>query len=51
MTLGEISLGPAREFAPLARSSGLIGPECSVTEDADDLTRLLALFGRRNTSR
>ncbi len=45
------SLGPAREFAPLARLSGLIGPECSVTEDADDLTRLLALFGRRNTSR
>jgi uncharacterized protein (TIGR03086 family) len=45
------SLGPAREFAPLARSSGLTGPECSVTEDADDLTRLLALFGRRNTSR
>lgn len=45
------ALGPAREFAPLARSSGLIGSECSVAGDADDLTRLLAIFGRRNTSR
>lgn len=44
------ALGPAREFAPLARLSGLTGPECSVAEDADDLTRLLALFGRYNTS-
>jgi uncharacterized protein (TIGR03086 family) len=44
------SLGPAREFAPLARGSGLIGPERAVAEDADDLTRLLAIFGRRNTS-
>ena len=44
------ALGPAREFAPLARGSGLIGPERAVAEDADDLTRLLAIFGRRNTS-
>jgi uncharacterized protein (TIGR03086 family) len=45
------ALGPARQFAPLARSSGLVGAECAVAEDADDLTRLLAIFGRRNTSR
>jgi uncharacterized protein (TIGR03086 family) len=44
------ALGPAREFAPLARSSGLVGPEVAVAEDADDLTRLLAIFGRRNAS-
>jgi uncharacterized protein (TIGR03086 family) len=43
------ALGPARQFAPLARSSGLVGPECAVAEDADDLTRLLAIFGRRDT--
>jgi len=42
------ALGPARQFALMARMSGLIGPECSVAEDADDLTRLLAIFGRRN---
>jgi len=30
---------------------GLIGPECAVLEDADDLTRLLAIFGRRNADR
>jgi uncharacterized protein (TIGR03086 family) len=42
------ALGSARQFAPLARLSGLIGPECSVARDADDLTRLLAIFGRRN---
>ena len=42
------ALGPARQFAPIARTSGLIGPECAVTDDADDLTRLLAIFGRRN---
>jgi uncharacterized protein (TIGR03086 family) len=42
-------LGPARQFAPLARSSGLVGPEYAVAEDADDLTRLLAILGRRNT--
>jgi uncharacterized protein (TIGR03086 family) len=40
------ALEPARQFAPLARFSGLIGPECAVPEDADDLTRLLAIFGR-----
>jgi uncharacterized protein (TIGR03086 family) len=41
------ALGPARQFAPLARLSGLVGPECAVADDADDLTRLLAIFGRR----
>ena len=30
------------------RMSGLVGPEYAVAEDADDLTRLLAIFGRRN---
>lgn len=45
------ALGPARQFAPLARSFGLAGPECAVAEDADDLTMLLAIFGRRSTSR
>jgi uncharacterized protein (TIGR03086 family) len=44
------ALEPARQFAPLARMSGLVGPECAVTADADDLTRLLAILGRRNTS-
>ena len=43
------ALGPAREFAPLARLSGLVGPECPVAEGADDFTRLLAIFGRCNT--
>lgn len=33
--------------APVARLTGLIGPECAVAGDADDLTRLLAIFGRR----
>lgn len=42
------ALGPARQFAPVPRMSGLIGPECAVAGDADDLTRLLAIFGRRN---
>jgi uncharacterized protein (TIGR03086 family) len=41
------ALGPAREFAPVARLTGLVGPECAVADDADDLTRLLAIFGRR----
>jgi uncharacterized protein (TIGR03086 family) len=41
------ALGPARQFAPVARLSGLIGPECAVPGDADDLIRLLAIFGRR----
>jgi uncharacterized protein (TIGR03086 family) len=40
------ALGPARQFAPVARTSGLVGPERAVPEDADDLTRLLAIFGR-----
>jgi hypothetical protein len=44
------ALGPARQFAPLARLSGLVGPECAVPEDADDLARLLAIFGRPDTS-
>jgi hypothetical protein len=48
--LARDALGPAREFAPLARLSGLVGPECAVADDADDLTKLLAIFGRRNTS-
>ncbi len=43
------ALGPAQQFASLARLSGLVGPECVVPGDADDLTRLLAIFGRRNT--
>jgi uncharacterized protein (TIGR03086 family) len=42
------ALGPARQFAPMARLTGLVGPECAVPEDADDLTRLLAILGRRN---
>ena len=42
------ALGPARQFALLARLTDLVGPECAVAEDADDLTRLLAIFGRRN---
>jgi uncharacterized protein (TIGR03086 family) len=42
------ALEPARQFAPLARMFGLIGPECAVAKDADDLTRLLAILGRRN---
>ncbi len=25
-------------------------PECALAGDADDLTRLLAIFGRRNTN-
>ena len=42
------ALEPARQFAPVARRFGLIGPECAVAGDADDLTRLLAVLGRRN---
>jgi uncharacterized protein (TIGR03086 family) len=42
------ALGPARQFAPIARASGLVGPECGVAGDAGDLTRLLAIFGRHN---
>ena len=43
------ALALARQFASLARLSGLVGPECAVAEDAGDLTRLLAIFGRQNT--
>jgi uncharacterized protein (TIGR03086 family) len=42
------ALGPARQFAPIARMSGLVGPECAVAGDAGDLTRLLAIVGRRD---
>ena len=42
------ALEPARQFAPVLRASDMVGPECAVVEDADDLTRLLAIFGRRN---
>jgi uncharacterized protein (TIGR03086 family) len=44
------ALEPARQFAPALRASGLVGRERAVAEDADDLTRLLAIFGRRNPS-
>jgi hypothetical protein len=33
---------------PVLRLSDEAGPECAVAHDADDLTRLLAIFGRRN---
>jgi uncharacterized protein (TIGR03086 family) len=36
----------AEQYAPLGREAGLIGPERDVPDDADDQTRLLALFGR-----
>jgi uncharacterized protein (TIGR03086 family) len=42
------ALEPARQFAPVLRASDMVGPERAVVEDADDLTRLLAIFGRRN---
>jgi uncharacterized protein (TIGR03086 family) len=42
------ALEPARQFAPVLRASGMVGPERAAAEDADDLTRLLAIFGRRN---
>jgi uncharacterized protein (TIGR03086 family) len=42
------ALGSARQFAPVLRASGLVGPECAVGGDAGDLTRLLAIFGRPN---
>jgi uncharacterized protein (TIGR03086 family) len=41
------ALGAARQFAPVARLFGIVGPECAVPDDADDLTRLLAICGRR----
>ena len=40
------ALEPARQFAPVGRTVGLVGPERAVAGDADDLTRLLAIFGR-----
>jgi hypothetical protein len=42
------ALAPAGQFAAVARMSGLISRERAVTDDADDLIRLLAIFGRRN---
>jgi uncharacterized protein (TIGR03086 family) len=42
------ALEPARQSAVVLRLSGDAGPECAVAQDADDLTRLLAIFGRRN---
>ena len=42
------ALEPARQFAPVLRSAGMVSPERAVAEDADDLTRLLAIFGRHN---
>jgi hypothetical protein len=39
--------GPARYLAMLLRWPGDTGPECAVPADAGDLTRLLAIFGRR----
>lgn len=41
------ALETARQFAAAGRAAGLIGPECAVPDDADDLPRLLAIFGRR----
>ena len=43
------ALETARLFAPAGRAAGLIGPERAIPADADDLTRLLALFGRNPT--
>jgi uncharacterized protein (TIGR03086 family) len=40
------ALEPARQFTPVGRATGLVGPERAVAQDADDLTRLLAIFGR-----
>lgn len=45
------ALEPASQFAPLARLAGLVGPECAVADQADDLTRLLAIMGRPNPRR
>jgi uncharacterized protein (TIGR03086 family) len=42
------ALEPARQAAVPLRMSGEVGPECAVAHDADNLTRLLAIFGRRN---
>jgi uncharacterized protein (TIGR03086 family) len=40
------ALETARLYAPVGRSAGIIGPERAVADDAGDLTRLLAIFGR-----
>lgn len=40
------ALDTAQQFAQAGRGAGLIGPERPVADDADDLTRLLAIFGR-----
>ncbi|MFC3985827.1 TIGR03086 family metal-binding protein [Streptosporangium jomthongense] len=40
------ALETARLFAPQGREAGMLGPERAVADDADDQTRLLALFGR-----
>ena len=42
------ALEPAKRSPRWPASAGMIGPECPVAQDADDLTRLLAIFGRRN---
>ena len=39
----------ARQFAAAGRAAGLVGPECAVADDAGDLPRLLAIFGRTVT--
>jgi uncharacterized protein (TIGR03086 family) len=40
------ALATAGQFASAGRQAGLIGPARAVADDADDLTRLLAVFGR-----
>jgi uncharacterized protein (TIGR03086 family) len=40
------ALVTARQFAAAGRAAGLIGPGCAVADDAGDLPRLLAIFGR-----
>lgn len=40
------ALVTATQFASAGRAAGMIGPERTVPEGADDLTRLLAIFGR-----
>ena len=40
------ALETARQFAAAGRAAGLIGPERAVADDAGDLPRLLAIFGR-----
>lgn len=42
------ALEPARQGVLLLRMAGEVRPECAVAQDADDLTRLLAIFGRSN---